>query len=70
MTWFTASLVLFPALVAGILLLRGRPWARVALAAVLLRLRRPSRDLVLVRFGTGYNYDHWPDLLAGLARRL
>jgi CubicO group peptidase (beta-lactamase class C family) len=30
----------------------------------------PSRDLVLVRFGTGYNYDHWPELLAGLARRL
>jgi hypothetical protein len=35
-TWFTASLVLFPALVAGILLLRGRTWARVALAAALL----------------------------------
>jgi CubicO group peptidase (beta-lactamase class C family) len=30
----------------------------------------PSRNVVLVRFGTGYNYDHWPDLLAGLARRL
>jgi CubicO group peptidase (beta-lactamase class C family) len=30
----------------------------------------PSREVVLVRFGTGYNYDHWPDLLAGLARRL
>jgi CubicO group peptidase (beta-lactamase class C family) len=30
----------------------------------------PSRDLVLVRFGTGYNYDHWPELLAALARRL
>jgi hypothetical protein len=30
----------------------------------------PSRDVVLVRFGTGYHYDHWPDLLATLARRL
>jgi hypothetical protein len=35
-TWFTASLVLFPALVAAILLRRGRIWARVALAAALL----------------------------------
>jgi CubicO group peptidase (beta-lactamase class C family) len=30
----------------------------------------PCRNVVLVRFGTDYNYDHWPDLLAGLARRL
>jgi CubicO group peptidase (beta-lactamase class C family) len=30
----------------------------------------PERDLVLVRFGTDYNYDHWPELLAELARRL
>ena len=30
----------------------------------------PGRNVVLVRFGTDYNYDHWPDLLAGLARRL
>jgi hypothetical protein len=30
----------------------------------------PSRNVVLVRFGTEYNYDHWPELLAGLARRL
>jgi CubicO group peptidase (beta-lactamase class C family) len=30
----------------------------------------PSRDVVLVRFGTDYNDDHWPDLLATLARRL
>jgi CubicO group peptidase (beta-lactamase class C family) len=30
----------------------------------------PSRDVVLVRFGTGYHYDHWPDRLATLARRL
>jgi CubicO group peptidase (beta-lactamase class C family) len=30
----------------------------------------PSRDVVLVRFGTGYHDDHWPDLLATLARRL
>jgi CubicO group peptidase (beta-lactamase class C family) len=30
----------------------------------------PSRDVVLVRFGTDYNDGHWPDLLAALARRL
>ena len=30
----------------------------------------PSRDVVLVRFGIDYNHDHWPDLLAALARRL
>ena len=30
----------------------------------------PGRNVVLVRFGTDYNYDHWPDLPAGLARRL
>ena len=30
----------------------------------------PGRNVVLVRFGTDYNYDHWPDLLAGMARRL
>jgi hypothetical protein len=30
----------------------------------------PSRNVVLVRFGTEYNDDHWPELLAGLARRL
>jgi CubicO group peptidase (beta-lactamase class C family) len=30
----------------------------------------PSQDVVLVRFGTGYHYDHWPELLAELARRL
>jgi CubicO group peptidase (beta-lactamase class C family) len=30
----------------------------------------PGRNVVLVRFGTDYNYDHRPDLLAGLARRL
>ena len=29
----------------------------------------PSRNVVLVRFGTEYNYDHWPEPLAGLARR-
>jgi hypothetical protein len=29
-----------------------------------------ARDLVLVRFGTDYHYDHWPELLAGLACRL
>ena len=30
----------------------------------------PGRHVVLVRFGADYNYDHWPDLLATLARRL
>jgi hypothetical protein len=31
----------------------------------------PHHNLVLVRFGTDYHhYDHWPDLLATLARRL
>jgi CubicO group peptidase (beta-lactamase class C family) len=30
----------------------------------------PSRNLVLVRFGINYDYDHWPELLAALARRL
>jgi hypothetical protein len=30
----------------------------------------PDHNLVLVRFGTDYHYDHWPDLLATLARRL
>jgi CubicO group peptidase (beta-lactamase class C family) len=30
----------------------------------------PSRDVVLVRFGIDYNYDHWPELLAALTRRL
>jgi len=30
----------------------------------------PGRDVVLVRFGIDYNYDHWPELLAALARRL
>jgi CubicO group peptidase (beta-lactamase class C family) len=30
----------------------------------------PERDLVLVRFGTDCNYDHWLELLAELARRL
>jgi CubicO group peptidase (beta-lactamase class C family) len=30
----------------------------------------PSRNVVLVRFGTEYNDDHWPERLAGLARRL
>ena len=29
----------------------------------------PARDLVLVRFGTDYDYDHWPDLLATPVRR-
>ena len=29
----------------------------------------PHHNLVLVRFGTDYHDDHWPDLLATLARR-
>jgi hypothetical protein len=36
LTWFTASLLVYPALLAGLLLLRRRPWIRAALAAVLL----------------------------------
>jgi hypothetical protein len=32
-TWFTAGLLLFPTLLAGVFLLRRRPWARVALVA-------------------------------------
>ena len=36
LTWFTASLLVYPALTAGLLLLRERPWARVALATALL----------------------------------
>jgi CubicO group peptidase (beta-lactamase class C family) len=152
LTWFTASLFVYPALLAALILLRERPWARVTLAVALLgslqaphmfwetpadqygtwahgvswmpaapgrpnllgtlgrRLDRsrhpdrslasipvrlvdptrhgppndfwaqgnhgkfiyvsPSRNVVLVRFGTEYNDDHWPELLAGLARRL
>jgi CubicO group peptidase (beta-lactamase class C family) len=35
-TWFTATLLLYPLLLASLLLLRRRPWARVALAAALL----------------------------------
>jgi hypothetical protein len=35
-TWFTVSLLLCPTLLAGLLLLRGRPWVRVALAVLLL----------------------------------
>jgi CubicO group peptidase (beta-lactamase class C family) len=30
----------------------------------------PHHNLVLVRLGTDYHYDHWPDPLATLARRL
>jgi hypothetical protein len=36
LTWFTASLLVYPALTAGLLLFRERPWARVDLAAALL----------------------------------
>jgi beta-lactamase family protein len=36
LTWFTASLLVYPALLAGLLLYRSRPWVRVALALVLL----------------------------------
>ena len=46
-TWFTASLVLFPVLVAGILLLRGWPWVRVGLAAAL----PPRRSSLSLRTG-------------------
>jgi hypothetical protein len=35
-TWFTVSPLLFPTLLTGLLLLRGRPWVRVALAVLLL----------------------------------
>jgi hypothetical protein len=35
-TWFTASLLLYPALLAGLLLLGRRPWVQVALAVVLV----------------------------------
>ena len=36
LTWFTASLLVYPALLAGLLLYRSRPWVRVAMAALLL----------------------------------
>jgi hypothetical protein len=35
-TWFTASLLLYPALLAGLFLLGRRPWVQVALAVVLV----------------------------------
>jgi hypothetical protein len=36
LTWFTASLFVYPALLAALILLRERPWARVTLAVALL----------------------------------
>lgn len=36
LTLFTASLLVYPALLAGLLLYRSRPWVRVAMAALLL----------------------------------
>jgi CDP-diglyceride synthetase len=51
-------------------------WVSVAVAvllsvAVAVALAQLAGDLPRFRrFGTGYNYDHWPELLAGLARRL
>jgi CubicO group peptidase (beta-lactamase class C family) len=29
-----------------------------------------QRDVVLVRFGIEYGYEHWPELLGELARRI
>jgi hypothetical protein len=53
-------------------------WVSVAVAvllsvavAVAVALAQLAGDLPRFRrFGTDYNYDHWPELLAGLARRL
>ena len=133
LTWFSASLLVYPALLAGLLVLRGRPWAWVALGALLLgavqvphmfwetpadqygtwahgvswmaaspgrpnllgissparatrwcprptstamattrqsaRSRSPNRSC-RPWSGSPYHYDHWLDLLSGLARRL
>jgi cytochrome c oxidase assembly factor CtaG len=66
LTWFTASLLLYPALLAGLGLLGGRPWTPVALAALLL----VAAQVPHMGFEIDDNYDHRPELLATLARRL